>query len=248
MRTELLQAIQRLWPESTLPSIAHLNALFQPLGFRERIHLLYAYVQPTSVLATSSFGIHSGLFLYTLTQLQPEQTIVSVDTGYLFAATEAYREMWMHTWGLQVEVVYPDSKEHASTQTDQTWTTQPDQCCAINKVAPLEQVKANKTVWMSGLMAWQTPFRRELSVFEEHDGIVKFHPMLDLDRETFEALRVHLAIPPHPLEAEGYGSVGCTHCTQKGAGRAGRWKGQSKTECGLHWPIATKDPSDNNRG
>jgi hypothetical protein len=52
-----------------------------------------------------------------VTQLQPEQTIVSIDTDYLFAATKAYREIWMDT----------------ITQTDQIWATQPDQCCAINK-------------------------------------------------------------------------------------------------------------------
>ena len=83
-------------------------------------------------------------------------------------------------------------------------------------------------------MRWQTDHRSDMQIFEERRGIIKFNPMIDVTKEQREAYIRDHGLPFHPLVAEGYQSIGCTHCTVKGDGRAGRWIGKPKTECGLH--------------
>ena len=87
---------------------------------------------------------------------------------------------------------------------------------------------------MSGVMKHQTAFRSDLKVFEMQGDLLKFHPNVDVTEEEFDAYLTIYDLPRHPLESQGFGSIGCTHCTVKGEGREGRWKGQDKTECGLH--------------
>jgi phosphoadenosine phosphosulfate reductase len=64
--------------------------------------------------------------------------------------------------------------------------------------------------------------------------MIKFNPMIDVTKEQRDSYIEEHDLPFHPLVAEGYNSIGCSHCTFKGEGREGRWKGQQKTECGLH--------------
>ena len=83
-------------------------------------------------------------------------------------------------------------------------------------------------------MGWQSDHRASLNIFEERRGIIKFNPMLDVSKEERDAYIATHNVPFHPMVAEGYESIGCSHCTVKGEGRAGRWQGKEKTECGLH--------------
>jgi phosphoadenosine phosphosulfate reductase len=104
----------------------------------------------------------------------------------------------------------------------------------MNKVVPLELIKVRHKIWISGLMSNQTNFRSELGVFEQQEDIIKFHPIIDMDEGEFLYWKSFYKLPSHPLEAKAYSSIGCVHCTAKGAGRDSRWKGKEKTECGLH--------------
>ena len=117
---------------------------------------------------------------------------------------------------------------------DLLWVENPDECCFVNKIQPLAPLKATHKVWISGLMAFQTPYRAELDVFTVTNEIVKFNPLIDMSEMLYLVYTAHYHLPIHPLQVLGYGSVGCTHCTQKGEGRDGRWFGTNKTECGLH--------------
>lgn len=217
-----------------LPSLEQLNALFEPLNYLERLHLLYAYFKEAEVLVTSSFGTRSVLLLWSLSQIQPRQRVHFINTGYHFPETLQYKQQVSEAFNLRIVEVCPDASAHERTEREQWWKGQPDACCAVNKVEPLEAIKGNYKVWISGLMQDQTQFRAGLQVFEQQGELLKFHPMLHLDEGMFRYETGRLKLPLHPLEDLGYGSVGCTHCTQKGAGRSGRWQGQEKTECGLH--------------
>ncbi len=84
-------------------------------------------------------------------------------------------------------------------------------------------------------MRWQTDHRSQLEIFEERRGIIKFNPMVDVTREERDAYIAEHNLPFHPMVAEGFSSIGCTHCTVPGEGRSGRWAGKPKTECGLHY-------------
>ena len=83
-------------------------------------------------------------------------------------------------------------------------------------------------------MNWQSTHRSDMSIFEVRDGLLKFHPLLDVTESEYQAYKVIYELPSHPLVHQGYDSIGCTHCTAPGKGRAGRWNNTSKTECGLH--------------
>lgn len=215
-------------------SIELLNDLFTPLSIEERIALLYKYFNDEEVLYTSSFGTKSVFLLYQISKIRPTQVVHFLDTTYHFPETIAYKEQLAELLGISVIDIKPDPTQNELTWEEQWWTNHPRMCCSINKVAPLEPIKARHKVWISGLMRHQTGFRSRLNIFEKQGDIIKFHPLIDLPDETFQMQLKALQLPRHPLEACGYGSVGCTHCTLKGEGREGRWKGTGKTECGLH--------------
>lgn len=214
--------------------IAELNALFAPMDFATRIRRLYDYFEPSEVLVTSSFAATSAYFLHIISRIQPNQPIAFIDTGYHFPATLAYRDYLRDLFGLTVFDIRAEEWKHAFTAEDRTYEKDPDFCCSINKVEPLEAIKPRYRVWVSSLMRWQTDHRAGMDIFEERRGLLKFNPMIDVSREERDAYIREHALPFHPLVAEGYASIGCTHCTAKGDNRSGRWQGKPKTECGLH--------------
>jgi len=101
-------------------------------------------------------------------------------------------------------------------------------------VEPLQLIKKDYKIWVSGLMRWQSDFRNSLDIFEQREGIIKFYPLVDIDYESRDAFIKEHHLPFHPLKSKGYSSIGCTHCTIAGEDRSGRWNNSPKTECGLH--------------
>lgn len=223
-------------PSQLLPalSIDELNEIFTPLTFQERIEKLYECFAEEDVLMTSSFGTKSVFLLHWMSKIRPSQVVHFLDTTYHFKETIAYKRQLTERFDLKVIDIFPDIEQNMLTREEQWWQDHPKMCCSINKVAPLEPIKAAHKVWISGLMAYQTEFRSHLNVFEQQGDIIKFHPIVDLNEGEFLYYMDLFNLPPHPLQAAGFGSIGCTHCTAQGAGREGRWKGSSQKECGLH--------------
>ncbi len=214
--------------------IARLNAEYADMDFAARIRRVYEDFPPEKVLVTSSFAATSAYFLHIISRIREDQPIAFIDTGFHFPKTLIYKAYLTKLFGLTVFDLKAEAWKHEFTEQDRTWDKNPDFCCSINKVEPLEAVKGNYEVWISSLMRWQSDHRAELPVFEERRGIIKFNPMIDVTREERDAYIAEHNLPFHPLVAEGYASIGCTHCTVKGEGRSGRWEGKPKTECGLH--------------
>ncbi len=215
-------------------AIAALNQRYAPLDFSARISQLYQDFAPDKVLVTSSFAATSAFFLHIIATIRPEQRIAFIDTGYHFRETMLYKEYLTKLLNLDVFSLQAEDWKHAFTETDRTFEKNPDFCCSINKVEPLEAIKPDYHVWISSLMAWQTDERAQMSIFEERRGIIKFNPMIDVTQTERDAYISEHKLPFHPLVPHGYSSIGCTHCTVKGEGRSGRWEGKPKTECGLH--------------
>lgn len=218
----------------TRETLAELNRVYQPLNFAERIRRVYEDFDPERIMVTSSFAATSAYFLHIISTIRPSQKIHFIDTGYHFPETLAYRHELEERFGLQVIDVKPDPHHWRVSNEEQMWRTDPDLCCQVNKVSPLEEVKENYDLWISSLMRWQTPHRATLEIFEERRGMIKFNPMIDITREERDAYIREHDLPFHPLVAQGYHSIGCSHCTTRGEGREGRWQGKEKTECGLH--------------
>ncbi len=214
--------------------IEELNERYAPMNFEQRLNQLYLDFAPEKVMFTSSFAATSAYFLHIVSRIRPDQVIHFIDTGYHFPETVEYRDYLVALLKLKVVGVKAEDWKHQFTQQEQTYLKDPDFCCSVNKVEPLEAIKPNFHVWVSSLMHWQTDHRAGLPIFEIRRGMIKFNPMIDVTREERDDYIRQHDLPFHPLVAKGYQSIGCTHCTVPGEGRAGRWLGKPKTECGLH--------------
>ena len=166
-------------------------------------------------------------------RVAPEVEVVFLDTQYHFPQTLATLDTVRERYPVHVNVRRPD------LSLDDLWRTDTDACCAARKIAPLEEVLAGKTAWLSGLRRADSADRAATPIVErDRRGLVKVNPIAtwsDADVELYISLH---DVPVNPLVAQGYPSVGCWPCTQTVAPgqdkRAGRWAGTAKTECGLH--------------
>lgn len=207
---------------------------YRPLNFQQRIEQLYTDFDPDKILVTSSFAATSAYFLHIVSRIRPQQKIHFIDTGFHFPETLDYRRYLIETLGIDVVDVRAEDWKHQFTADEKTYQRDPDFCCSINKIEPLEEIKPKFHIWVSSLMGWQTDHRAGLPIFEVRRGIIKCNPMIDVTKDERDAYIAEHQLPFHPLVAKGYASIGCTHCTVPGDGRSGRWVGKPKTECGLH--------------
>ena len=214
--------------------IETLNKKYNKLSVTERIKELYIDFGADEVMLTSSFAATSAFLLRVFSKENQAQKIYFINTGYHFDETLAYKKQLTDLYGLNVEDIGAEKWEHDFTTSDETWKKNPNFCCSVNKVKPLTLIKERFSVWVSGLMEWQSDHRASLDIFEERGGILKFYPLLDVSKEEREQYIKENELPFHPLVAKGYFSIGCKHCTVPGKGREGRWNNNPKTECGLH--------------
>lgn len=214
--------------------IEKLNRKYKPLSISERIKELYEDFGQEEIMLTSSFAATSAFLLKLISDINRSQKVYFIDTGYHFNETLKYKEQLSQLYGLEVVSLRAPKEEHDFTTKDETWKKNPDFCCSINKVQPLNKVKANYSVWISGLMKWQSDHRATLDIFETRGEILKFYPLLDVSKEERDKFIEKHDLPFHPLVNKGYNSIGCSHCTVAGEDRSGRWNNNPKTECGLH--------------
>jgi phosphoadenosine phosphosulfate reductase len=188
----------------------------------------------------SSFGIESGALLKVMADVDPAIPVIFLDTGWLFEETLAYRDTLVAALGLRdVRSITPEHETLRREDPDrELWFSDPDACCRIRKVEPLKRALAPFGAWINGRKRFQGGLRTAIPVVED-DGIrLKFNPFANVSREAIEKIYAESMLPPHPLLASGFLSVGCMPCTTRTSGdedaRAGRWRGRSKTECGIH--------------
>ncbi|SKA40669.1 phosphoadenylylsulfate reductase (thioredoxin) [Enhydrobacter aerosaccus] len=195
------------------------------------------------IAVVSSFGAESAILLHLVSRVDATIPVLFIDTGRHFPETLDYRERLSAHLGLQdVRSVGPTAVEEQRLDPDlrrAIWDA--DGCCAFRKVAPLECALRDFSAWISGRKRFQTTGRADLPVFEADGDHVKINPLASMSAvEIVDYVEMH-NLPPHPLVARGYPSIGCAPCTttvRKGENaRAGRWRGLVKTECGIHRPA-----------
>ena len=226
--------VHKVIPNISEAEIKALNKKYQPLTARERIKTLYEDFDMADVMLTSSFAATSAFLLKLISDVTRKQEVFFIDTGYHFEDTLTYKDELTKRYRLNVKSIRAIKEEHDFTTRDETWSKNPDFCCSINKVKPLDLIKNNYKVWISGLMKWQSAHRATLDIFELRGDILKFYPLLDVSKEARDAYIETHKLPFHPLVSKGYNSIGCRHCTIPGKDRDGRWNNNPKTECGLH--------------
>jgi phosphoadenosine phosphosulfate reductase len=187
---------------------------------------LEAAAQHERLVVLCSFQKEESVILDELVRIAPHARVVTIDTGVLFEETLAAWQAFEQHFGVTVEV--------ADASGD--WTG-PEHCCGAAKVAALERALAGADAWITGLRRAQGPSRVSTQLVEVDDkrgGIAKYNPLALWSERDLWARISERGLPYHPLHDAGYESIGCAPCTQPGSGRAGRWAGLAKTECGLH--------------
>ena len=223
-----------------LPRAGELDRALRDASPAEVIAAALRVVGRERLAVVSSFGTESAALLKVMADVDPAIPVVFLDTGWLFEETLAYRDTLIATLGLRdVRSIKPREETLSREDPDrELWFSDPDACCRIRKVEPLARALAPFSAWINGRKRFQGGLRAELPVVEE-DGIrLKFNPFANVSREQIEAIYTLAKLPPHPLVASGFLSVGCMPCTSRTSpdedARAGRWRGRAKTECGIH--------------
>jgi phosphoadenosine phosphosulfate reductase len=226
------------------PSAEVLDRALRDAAPQEVIAAALRAVGRERLAVVSSFGTESAALLKVMADVDPAIPVIFLDTGWLFEETLAYRDTLIAALGLRdVRSIKPLEKtlDQADPERD-LWFSDPDACCRIRKVEPLARALQPFDAWINGRKRFQGGARAAIAVVEEDGMRLKFNPFANVSRETIAAIYAEAKLPPHPLAASGYLSVGCMPCTSRTQPdedvRAGRWRGRPKTECGIH-TIAT---------
>jgi len=239
-------------PRFTEAEAVRLNRLFKGTETSEMLDTLLRERMAGDVAIVSSFGAESSVLLHLVSRIDPSVPVLFLETGKHFPETLAYRDLLIEKLGLtDLRNLTPDPAELArKDESGLRWSYDPDGCCEIRKVRPLEKALAEFDASITGRKAFQAASRSSLPRFEidktDVQGRLKINPLIDWTPEDIAAYMAEHDLPAHPLVAEGYPSIGCSPCTSRVAPgedpRSGRWRGWDKTECGIHVPG--QDDSD----
>ena len=229
-------------PAFTLADAAMMTARFAGVSTQAMLADLLTGDLAGRVAAVSSFGAESAVLLHMIAAVDRDVPVIFTNTQKMFGETLAYRDELAETLGFtDLRVYRPDPRLLAARDaTGLRWSYDPDGCCDLRKVEPLRRALAPFDAWISGRKGFQAKTRAAIPRFEIDEGRLKLNPLADWDKARLDAYFAEHALPHHPLEAQGYLSIGCAPCTSKvRAGedpRAGRWRGWDKVECGIHVP------------
>lgn len=223
---------------------AELEATYGALPTAELIDLAVHRLFGGKIAVVSSFGAESAVLLDLVAEIAPSIPVLFVDTDKLFGETLRYRDLLVKRLGLtDVRTIGPEAAAVAVADPDGVlWHRDADACCRVRKVEPLARVIGDFDAWISGRKRFQASTRADIPTFEADGPRIKINPLATWSPEALAARIAARGLPPHPLVAEGYPSIGCMPCTDRVApgedARAGRWRGQDKTECGIHLGLS----------
>lgn len=184
-----------------------------------------------------SFQKESSVIMHMLLEIEPEARFFTLDTGLLFPETYRTWDELERRFGIEIDVFRgPSVARQAALHGDELWRRDPEACCGLRKVSPLEQALSGVEAWVSGLRRDQSPGRSRAPklAWDDRREVYKVNPLADWsERDVWRYIYRH-DLPYNPLHDRGYASIGCTHCTKPGNGREGRWAGSERDECGLH--------------
>lgn len=196
------------------------------------------------IALVSSFGAEAAVLLHMVAQIDPSTPVIFLNTGKLFGETLRYRDQLVSRFGLlDARTMAPDPEQLQRADPEEVlWYGNPDMCCYVRKVEPLHRALAPFAASISGRKRYHGGGRADLPLVEAVDGRIRVNPLATWGKAEIDGYFAAHELPRHPLEAEGFLSIGCMPCTDRVAPdedvRAGRWRGKEKTECGIHAPRA----------
>ncbi len=236
----------------SIETIHELNERFQSEPTEAILAWAWERFGPRAAIGTSFQG--AGLVMMHLARRKGlDFPVFTLDTGLLFPETTALRRRLESFFGIQIESLEPDLsvEKQAEAYGPELWKRDPDLCCTVRKVVPLQSKLASIDCWITGLRRQQSDTRASIGIVEGYVSdpangreIIKLNPMANWARDAvWDYLKQH-QIPYNPLQDQGYRSIGCMPCTHRGGAgeseRAGRWMGFQKTECGIHTFMTRK--------
>jgi phosphoadenosine phosphosulfate reductase len=219
-----------------------IQALAESWSAEETLEWASEKFSHNNIAIASSFGMEDMVLVDMTSRLKRPIPVFTLDTNFLFPETYALIENVRNKYGIVTEQLQPEltPAEQARAHGEALWTRQPDQCCHMRKIEPLQKKLSGLQAWVTGIRRKQSPTRAGTRKVEwdAKFNLVKVNPLAEWStRQVWEYLQQN-NVPYNPLHDKGYPSIGCTHCTrpvQPGQNeRAGRWSGFEKTECGLH--------------
>jgi phosphoadenosine phosphosulfate reductase len=219
-----------------LPHLAaHAGAALEGASPRDILHWAAERFGQRFVVA-SSMG--DAVLTHLASQVAPGIRVLFLDTGYHFAETLGTADAVEATLPVDLVRVRPQlnvAEQDEAFGTD-LFARDPDLCCAMRKVAPLKKALAPYVAWASGIRRDEGGTRQHVRVvdWDERHQMVKVNPLARWTEDDVDRYIADNNVVVNPLVQEGYGSIGCAPCTRRGEGRAGRWLGLPKVECGLH--------------
>jgi phosphoadenosine phosphosulfate reductase len=230
-----------------LPAWASPESHYSDLaGLHPRSVLEWAATTIDRLAVASSFQSSGLVILHLLRNIRPDVPVLFLDTGFHFPETLEFRARIEDEWDLNVVDL---RGEHGSVERQaelygpELFGRDPDQCCFINKVQPLQRALEGYDAWISGIRRDQSPLRAgtplvEAQLLPSGNEVLKIHPLAGWSKDDVGSYVRDHGIPTHPLLENGYRSIGCWPCTRAVEPdedeRAGRWAGSVKTECGIH--------------
>ena len=195
------------------------------------------------VAMVSSFGADSVALLHMISLINRDTPVLFIDTQMLFPETLDYQQEVSAKLGLtNVQMIRADPSQVARQDPDGILNQfDANACCDLRKTVPLEGALSGYDSWITGRKRFQGASRADLEFFEADPAgdRIKINPLAHWTSQDVIDYIINNDLPRHPLVAQGYPSIGCQPCTSPVAAgedpRAGRWRGQEKTECGIHF-------------
>jgi len=249
-------------PRFTSNDAIRLNNMFRGHDAVDMLRMVIEDGLVGDIAVVSSFGTESAVLLHMIASIDPALPVLFLDTEKHIPETLAYRDTLVARLGLKnLVILKPDREELAARDANELrWSYDPDGCCEIRKVRPLAKALEKFDASITGRKGFQSSTRSGLPRFEidnsDAQGRFKINPLANWDKAKLDAYFDEHDLPRHPLELQGYPSIGCAPCTSKVAPgedpRSGRWSGWDKTECGIHdsvtpIPGAGDDSDDDGR-
>ncbi|MGX6443407.1 phosphoadenylyl-sulfate reductase [Neobacillus sp. K501] len=195
------------------------------------------------IVYACSFGAEGIVLTDLISKVNKQAKIIFLDTGLHFPETyELIEKVKKRYPTLQITLLKSKISlaEQEKWYGDDLWKVNPNLCCHMRKVVPLQEALKDVKAWISGLRREQSPIRSNTQYINKDEKFqnIKICPIIHW---TWEDVMTYIQLnqlPYNPLHDQGYPSIGCAPCTlpvaENGDSRSGRWKGHSKTECGLH--------------
>ena len=192
------------------------------------------------IVVTSSFGAESVVILHLVSKIDKSIPIIFLNTGKLFPETLDYLKNVKKILKLKnIKIQKPDFKDlKLNDPKGNLHKSNPDLCCKIRKVIPLQKAISNYDAWINGRKRFHGSDRKNIRKIEKQNNIIKINPLANWSFKDIASYININSLPVHPLVKKGYKSIGCYPCTTKISDndpkRGGRWKNSEKTECGIH--------------